>query len=285
VFEDLQKAAREEMHSMFKIGDFSKLSQVSVKALRYYDELGLLKPGQIDRFTGYRYYSADQLPRLNRVLALKDLGLSLEQIARLLNDSLSLAQLRGMLKLKQAEIEQTIDEEQARLARVEARLRQIEQEDNMSTYDVVIKKVAPQRVAAIRDIIPTYADQGRLWQELEGYLAQQRVAPAAPCLTIYYDTEYKERDVDAEVCEVVDGALPGSERVSVRELPGVEAMACVVHHGPFNTLNQAYAALMNWIQANGYRIVGPDREVYLHSSGRQDDPSCVTEVQFPVEKA
>jgi len=98
-----------------------------VKTLRYYDEIGLLKPAQVDRFTGYRYYSEDQLPRLNRILALKDLGLSLEQIGRLLDDDLPPAQLRGMLRLKQAEIQQCVEEEQARLARVEMRLRQIEQ--------------------------------------------------------------------------------------------------------------------------------------------------------------
>ena len=128
---------------MIKIGDFSRLSQVSVKTLRYYDEVGLLKPVEVDRFTGYRYYSFDQLPRLNRVLALKDLGFSLEQIAQALDEGLTPDQLRGMLRLKRAEIQQRVEEEQERLARVEARLRQIEQEAMMSNYDVVIKKVPP----------------------------------------------------------------------------------------------------------------------------------------------
>jgi len=90
---------------MFKIGEFSKLSQVTVKTLRYYDEIGLLKPAKVDRFTSYRYYSADQLPRLNRILALKDLGLSLAQVAQLLDGDLPPAQIRGMLRLKQAELQ------------------------------------------------------------------------------------------------------------------------------------------------------------------------------------
>ncbi len=93
---------------MFKIGDFSKLSQVSVKALRLYDQMGLLKPSQVDRFTSYRYYSASQLPRLNRILALKNLGFSLEQIAKLLDDQIPPEQIRGMLRLKQAELQQAI---------------------------------------------------------------------------------------------------------------------------------------------------------------------------------
>ena len=275
---------------MFKIGDFSKLSQVSVKALRYYDELGLLKPVEVDRFTGYRYYSADQLPRLNRILALKDLGLSLEQIASLLDDDLPAAQIRGMLRLKQSEMRERVQEEQARLARVEARLRQIEEEGKMPTYEVVLKRVPTQRVAAVRAVIPTFPDQGQLWNELFAYLGQHRIQPTGPCITLYHDTEYKDRDIEAEVCAPVDAHARGNGRVKVYDLPAVETMACIIHHGAFNALNQAYSSLMDWVQANGYRIAGPDREVYLDTGGRsgmlpQDDPSFVTEIQLPVEKA
>ncbi len=274
---------------MFKIGDFSKLSQVTVKALRYYDELGLLKPVSVDRFTGYRYYSADQLPQLNRILALKDLGLSLEQIAQLFasRDKLTVEQMRGMLRLKQAEAQARVRDEQERLARVEARLRQIEEEGKMPTYEVVIKKVPPLRVASLRGTIPTFPEQGELWNELEAHLAQQRIQPTGPCLTLYHDAEYKERDIDAEVCEPVDAsARGGSARVKIYDLPAIEMMACVVHHGSFNTLTQAYNALMQWIQQNGYRICGPDREIYIKTGvpARQDDPSYVAEIQVPVEK-
>ena len=112
---------------MFKIGEFSKFSQVPVKTLRYYDEIDLLKPVEVDQHTGYRYYSAEQLYRLNRILALKDLGLSLAQIGELLDGDLPAEQMRGMLRLKQAEVQGRVKEEQARLARVEWRLRQIEE--------------------------------------------------------------------------------------------------------------------------------------------------------------
>jgi len=271
---------------VFKIGDFSKLSQVTVKALRYYDELGLLKPVKVDRFTGYRYYSADQLPRLNRLLALKDLGLSLEQIAQVLGDQLTVEQMRGMLRLKQIEAHERVRDEQERLARVAARLRQIEEEGQMPTYEVVIKKVPAQRVASVRGIIPTYSQQGELWGELEAYLAQNGVRPSGPCFTLYHDAEYKERDLDAEVCEPIDAKLRGNARVKVYDLPAVETMASVVHQGPFNTLSQAYNALMQWIQASGYRICGPNREIYIKTGEplRQDDPTYVTEGQLPVEK-
>ncbi|HTP08488.1 MAG TPA: MerR family transcriptional regulator [Anaerolineae bacterium] len=276
---------------MYKIGDFSRLSQVPVKTLRYYDEIGLLRPSEVDRFTGYRYYTAGQLSRLNRILLLKDLGLSLDQIGRLLEGDLPPAQLRGMLKLRQAEIERSIEEEEARLARVAALINQIEQENaSMSTYDVVIKKVAPVRIASIRDVVANYGAQSELWVELGAYLTQHNVKPVAPCLTIDHNDSYKERDVDLEVCEVIDAALspavlPTTDRVKVRELPAVEQMACTVHHGPFPQLNLGYQALGQWAEANGYRFVGPSREVYLQISETGDESTNVAEIQIPVEKA
>ena len=103
---------------MIRIGDFSKLSRVSIKTLRYYDEMGLLKPIEVDRFTGYRYYDFHQLPRLYRILALKELGFSLEEIGRFLEENLSTEELRGMLKLRQAEIRQRMEEETVRLEQV-----------------------------------------------------------------------------------------------------------------------------------------------------------------------
>ena len=272
---------------MFKIGDFSKLSQISVKTLRYYDEIGLLKPCEIDRFTGYRYYTASQLSRLNRILLLKDLGLSLDQIGRLLQSDLPPDQLRGMLRLRQAEIERSIEEEEARLARVAALLNQIEQENGitMSQYDIVIKKVAPVRIASIRDVVANYSAQGELWSELGAYLAQHNVRAVAPCLTIDHNDSYKERNVDLEVCEVIDAALPVNDRVRVYELPAFEQMACTVHHGPFKRLNQGYGALMQWAETNGYRFCGPSREVYLQVSDTGDESTNVAEIQIPVEKA
>ena len=271
---------------MIRIGDFSKLSRVTVKTLRYYDEVGLLHPAHVDVATGYRFYAHDQLPRLNRILALKDLGFSLEEIGHLLADDLTTEQMHGMLKLRQSEISHRVQDERERLARVEARLRQIEQEDVVSKYDAVIKKVEPIKVAAVRDVVPTPPDQGRLWGELMSHLAQHQVQPLEPCLSVYYDEEYKEKDWDIEVCMPIEGDVPENERVSVRELDGVETMAYVVHHGPFTTIGEAYEALMKWVSENDYRIVGPAREIYLRPAkeGIQNDPDTLTEIQFPVEK-
>lgn len=278
---------------MYKIGEFSILSRVPVKTLRYYDELGLLKPVQVDTFTGYRYYAAAQLTRLNRILALKDLGLSLQQIASLLSESLSAEQIRGMLLRKQAELAEHIEEERTRLLRVEARLLQIEQESKMSAYECVIKNVPALRVASRRGICPAYAAQDALWGVLMTELEQAGFRPLGPCFTMDHGEEYREQDVDLEVCQPVDPAspigplFPGSLS-SVLELPAVETMASTVHHGPFNTLSQAYPELLRWINENGYTITGPGREIYIYSGDgpvHQDDPSYVTEIQFPVAAA
>jgi DNA-binding transcriptional MerR regulator len=272
---------------MIRIGDFSKLSRVSIKALRLYDEMGLLKPVEVDRFTGYRYYEFDQLPRLYRILALKDLGFSLEEIGRLLEGDLSVEQMRGMLKLRQAEIRQRVEEETARLERVELWLREIEQEDSVSKYDVVIKKIEPLKVASVRGVVPTPPDQRSLWDELVGYLQQKNARMIGPPTAIYHDPEWKERDWDIEVVMPIVDAILSHGRVQVYDLPGAEKMACVVHTGPFATIGESYDALAKWIDQNGYQIVGPGRELNLRlpdKMGDQNDPNTVNEIQFPVEK-
>ncbi|SRR5579884_3673593 len=143
---------------MLKIGEFSRLGQVTIRTLRHYDDLGLLKPAYIDPENDYRYYTLEQLPRLNRIVALKDLGLTLEQIATLLADSVSADHLRALLQVRQAEIAQRIKEDQAQLARVAARLRQIEQEGKLSPYEVARKVVSVQMVATIRQLVPEHKD-------------------------------------------------------------------------------------------------------------------------------
>jgi DNA-binding transcriptional MerR regulator/effector-binding domain-containing protein len=273
---------------VFKIGDFSRLSLVSVKALRYYDELGLLKPARVDEFTGYRYYSASQLTRLNRILALKDMGLSLEQIALLLDKEPTPDQIRGMLRLKQVELRQQLVEGQARLVRIEAWLQAFEQEVTMPAYDVVLKKVAPLRVAQVRGVTPSMEQIGptldRLFDQVMEYISQHGATCVGPGITLYYDSEYRERDLSVGACMSFEGSLDDGEQVKVGELPAVETMASVIHHGSFSTLNQAYNAILKWIETNGYHISGPTRELNLEYERGGDQSKFVTEVQFPVEK-
>ncbi len=173
---------------MLRIGDFSKLSLVSVKTLRYYDELGLLKPVRVNEFTGYRYYAVEQIPRLNRILALKDLGLSLEQIAGLLHQDVSPEEIRGMLRLRQTEVKGRIEDAQAQLARVEARLRQIEKEGHLPMYEVILKSIPALKAAFVRRVLPNYGGISLLFGELFGPL-MGKARFAGPAMAIYHDPD------------------------------------------------------------------------------------------------
>jgi len=249
---------------MFKIGEFSRLSRVSVRMLRHYDQLGLLTPSQTDPFTGYRYYSAQQLPRLNRIIALRDLGFSLEQIARMLDEELSTEQLLGMLKLKRVEVEERMKLEGERLARLEVRIRQMRESPTGGEYDVVVRDIESELVATYREVA---ADDDRIQQMfdmVETYVAAIEGARAdKPPFSIYYDEDYREKDVDAEVAVPLNYAIPENDVIRVRQLPRLASVACVVHVGEYSYIYQAYNSLLAWIEANGYRMTGPIREVYL----------------------
>ncbi len=272
---------------MIKIGDFSKLSQLTVKTLRYYDELGLLKPVLVDPHNGYRYYAAAQLPRLQRILALKEMGLSLQQIGMLLNGDLPAQQVIGMLRRRQVELRQGIAESQESLARIEARLRQFEQENIMPENEVIIKSTPAIWVVSIRGVVPNYPDQQTLWAQLGEAMKKAGVHGVEPCFTLDHDREYKKLDHDLEVCYAIDAPLSVEPPAQVHQLPAVKMMASLIHHGPFTTLFNSYQQMIGWLDANGYQIDGPGREIYI-STGmnelRQDDPNYVTEIQFPVKK-
>lgn len=266
---------------MLKIGDFSRLGQVSIDTLRHYDNMGLLKPAEVDPSSGYRYYAYQQLGRLHRILALKDMGLSLEQIAPMLEDEVSAEELKGMLKLKRAEIEENIDTESERLARVETRLKQIEFESH-STHDVILKNVRPHLVASLRKFIPSRGTAITIYEELLEYLAPYDVRQWR-ALTIWHDQD--DHAVDAEATISLNAKIAGTDTIRVYDLPG-GLMASTVHNGAYNKLHLAYNALNAWVEANGYMIKGPQRELYHYAQEPLsfDDETYVTEIQFRVEK-
>lgn len=279
---------------MFRIGDFSQMGQVSIRTLRLYDELGLLNPAQIDKFTGYRYYTIEQLPRLNRILALKDLGLSLDQIGELIKRDLPVDQLRGMLMLKQAEIAQQMQEMQAQMRRVAARLNQIEREGKPPQYEVVIKSVEAQTIASCRRMVPDLNEMQpyrcEMYEALYRWLAANEIVPAEPELAIYYNTEYVEHDIDMELGtpidrQTVNAAVP-PDTITIRELPAVEAMASVIHKGDMWDIGQAMVALYSWIGSHGYASNGPYRELHLFWRELEIETeqfrNIVIEMQIPI---
>ncbi|MFF4318956.1 MerR family transcriptional regulator [Streptomyces sp. NPDC001568] len=275
---------------MFTIGDFAKHGRVSVRMLRHYDALGLLRPARVDPSSGYRFYEAGQLARLNRVIALKDLGFTLEQVGAVLDEKVTPEQLRGMLRLRRAELESAVAEATARLNRVGTRLRTIESEGTMPTDEIVVKSLPPVRLAELTGVAASYAPQdigpviGPLYEELCRRLESAGVAPTGPGLARYEDAP------DAEPGTVlVHAGLPvaaGVRRehlgagVLIVELPGVERAATVVHRGPMDGVLPTAQVLARWIDAHGHRSAGYARELTLACP---DDPEqWVTELQEPL---
>src|SRR5215213_9681835 len=237
---------------MIKIGEFSKLVQVPVATLRYYDQVGLLKPIETDRFTSYRYYSVSQLPRLHRILALKGLGFSLEQIGAVLAEGLTPEQMRGMLRLRHAQISQQLIDVQNQLVEVEVRLQQIEREEQRSTYDVILKQVEPQLIASVRAILPSHIASGSLFSEVYeaiGPHVSEALGPhpgeGGTTMVLWYDTEFKEHEVDGAAAFMLRCRVPERGRMRVHELPAA-MMATTVHHGSYNTIGEAHVAILTW---------------------------------------
>ncbi len=271
---------------MIKIGNFARLTQVSVVTLRHYDDLGLLKPVSVDRESGYRYYSVLQLPRLNRILALKDLGLSLAQIEQVLTEVLSIEELRGMLKLKHAEVQQQLAEEQGRLARIAARLRQIELENSMSDYDVVLKTVPSMIIVSQKitiptnDQVPAYFDAA--FMAVHTHLNAQGAKDTGPSFSIWHQAADVYENEVVEAIAPIDRLIPETEQVKVYELPEAQVVS-TIHRGSYDNFIQAHTALLQWIEANGYRASGTYREIYMSPPGTPED-ELISEVQYPLEK-
>jgi DNA-binding transcriptional MerR regulator len=260
-----------------------------MRTLRYYDEIGLLKPVHVDSDTGYRYYLIEQLSRLQRILALKDLGFELAQIVQVLDEDLPPEQLRGMLRLKQNEIHQRVQAEQERLARIEARLKQLEAEGTRLSHEVALKKVRSQIVASTRTLAANFTLRNQLATETLNTLKKNGVRQTDHLLFIDAEGGYRENDMNiVEIVVPVQSSSVGNiversgGRITIRELPGVNTMATLLYQGNPYTLSEAYQSLGTWIQANDYVITGSCRRVCLQREGDLD--SHVTEIQFPVEK-
>lgn len=276
---------------MFTIGDFAKLGQVSVRMLRHYDAIGLLRPAAVDPASGYRFYRAEQLGRLNRVIALKDLGFTLQQVQEILDEKVGTDELRGMLRLRLAQLEAQLAADASRLARVAARLRTIESEGYMSTEDVVVKPVEPMRVAEVSAVAASYEPEDigpviqPLYPQLFGGLEKVGVRPTGPALA-YYESAPGEDGEAVVVHAAVPVAVGPDARYdfAVVDLPGITSAATIVHRGSMDSVGKSFQILAQWIEENGHRTEGYAREVYVDYCPENPSDS-VTELQIPLVMA
>jgi DNA-binding transcriptional MerR regulator len=275
---------------MFTIGEFARLGGVSVRTLRHYDDIGLLRPVTVDPDTGYRGYSAEQLGRLNRIMAMKELGLSLVQTRRLL-DGITLEELRGMLILRHAQLEHDLQEHKNQLLGVEARLRYIAREGAMPADDIVVKRIPAMGVVVIAGQAPAFGPANivpvvnRLAGQFDQLGIQDRVKEAGPRM-IFYEYEQGEEVTVCLALPVAEppGGLPAPARYRV--LPEIEA-ATTVRNGPAASIFPVvYHDLVRWIHERGYHAAaGPGREVWVNEvDDIADVAQQVFEIQLPFTR-
>lgn len=272
---------------MLKIGEFSKLSRISIRMLRHYDELGLLTPQSIDPLTGYRYYSESQLPTAGRIRALREMGFGLSAIGEILRQYDDPRALAGFLTVRRAELLAEAGQLQQRLRLLDCAIDRLRKDGFMMHCDVTLKTLPRRQVASVRAVIPAYNQEGILWQLLLSETAALNLADGEPCwpLAMFHDREYKEQDVDVEVQKMVRGSYPDTAHVRFKTLPPVQ-FASATYQGGYDRIGEVNAAVALWIRDNGYRIDGPQFNIYHVSPHETSDPDrFVTEVCYPVCKA
>lgn len=269
---------------MFKIGEFSRLTQVSIRMLRHYDETGLLKPAAVGSWTGHRSYSVEQIPRLNKILYLRDSGMNVSEIARALemDDSALLAELDR----KQAEIERTVRAEREKLRKIAIAKAGLQGGKSEIHYNISIKSVPACLVLSLRRTVPTYYDEGGLWQELSAFAKERKIGIADISFAIYHDADFRERDVDIELCVPVEKAGKDAPPIRFRTTEPVPAMACTMVQGGFPNIKGAYLAFAGWLQDNGrYRMSNPMRQIVHRGPWNEPNPSkYLVELQIPLKR-
>jgi len=253
--------------------------------LRHYDAIGLLQPAYVDQVTGYRSYEAQQLSRLNRIVALKELGFTLQQVRSILDDEVSVEELRGMLRLRQAELHSQIATDTARLAQVEARLQIIEREGDMPADDVQIKRIPGVRVAELTGTAASFEPESispviqPLYDELCGRLDRAGLTPTGPAVA-YYEASPLGDGVLVHATLPVDADPSHDHDFSIVDLPEIEQAATIVHRGSMDNVMPTIQTLARWIDENGYRSAGYNRELYIECGENID--AWVTELQEPI---
>lgn len=268
---------------MFKIGEFSKLTQVSTRMLRYYDEMGLLKPAKIDSLTGYRMYSAEQISTLNRIIYLRDSGFNVVEIALALNYSNNA--IIEQLDKKSVEIMDNIQKEQEKLKKIEIAKKELLHGKSELYFNITIKEIPSYCVLSLRKEIPNYYYEGELWKELSAFAKENKINISDETFSIYHNEEYKEKDVDVELCAIVNKIGKATGDFKFRFTEPVSMMACTMVYGDFSNISYAYRSFAKWLQENSqYKMKGSSRQIVHRGPWNEKNPeNYLTEIQIPLE--
>jgi len=275
---------------MFSIGEFSKIARISTRQLRHYDDVGLFKPMHINPENGYRYYSAHQLKQLNRILALKELGLALDQIKRLIDDNLTAEELHGMLKLKKAQVEQNLRQEIERAKSIEERIWQIESDGVLSDDDVVLKSIPEQKFLSTRQTFSTIREGFDLIYEIHRLLPSKADNTPMGLFGVQFHTEdFATENLDVEMgflleYEIADSLpLSNNRELRIKTIPTVPTMATIARVGIYNDSVGHYGALGTWIEDHHYRIDGAGWEVFLEPFEAGKEDTVMVEIRIPIK--
>lgn len=271
---------------MLKIGEFSKLSRVSIRLLRQYGEAGLLSPASTDPFTGYRYYSEAQLPVAGRITALKEMGFTHAAISEVLQCYEDPAALERWLQLRRAEARAELEGAERRLRLLDTAIERLRKDETSMKYDVTVKTIPERQVASVRQVIPSYDCEGTLWSIFCKETARMNIQDGDPvlCTAVFYDAEYKEADVDVEIQKSVTGSYPDTEHVKFKTVPAVQ-VASATFQGSYDHMSEANQAVAAWVRENGYVFDGLAFSIYHVSPHETQNPDeFVTEVCYPVKR-
>ncbi|NLZ45067.1 MAG: MerR family transcriptional regulator [Clostridiales bacterium] len=271
---------------MLKIGNFSKLSRISIRMLRHYDELGLLKPITVDNFTGYRFYDESQLLDAARIQVLKSMGFSISEILLVIQKYTNSQELEHFFLTKRKEIQRQQEQLDEKLCLLSSTIEWLRKDGNIMNYAVNLKTLPERYVASVRKIIPGYEHEGILWGILMSETASLNMKDGDPCYAsaIFHDSDFKEQDVDVEVQKTVLGKYTDTENVKFKTEPEVQ-IASTIFKGGYDQISMVNQTVAKWISGNGYEFDGLAFNIYHvspHETKNSDE--FVTEVCYAVKR-
>jgi DNA-binding transcriptional MerR regulator len=267
---------------MFRIGEFSKLSKMTIKALRYYDEIGLVAPEKVG-LVRYRYYTTDQLVKVHYIQSLRQVGLSIDEIKKILSGEDACI----ILEKRKTELETELKEKNDQLSRIDFILQGKEGEYFMN-YQATIKEIPECIVYSKKMTIPNYdayfTEIPAIGAECAAANPDIKCTVPGYCFVVYLDGEYREKDINVEYCEAVDKFGNEVGNIKFKKMPAITAVS-IMHKGPYSNLREAYAFVFKWIEENGYTVTGSPRESYIDGIwNKKSVDEWLTEIQVPVLK-
>lgn len=271
-------------NTVYKIKEFSRFAKVSTRMLRYYDEVNLLKPAKIDEFTGYRYYSASQIPIITKIVTFRDIGFNIDEIRNLLkmkNDE----DILKALKVKQDDIQKRINHERKIISDIDNIIYSFGKEKSIMNFEVKIKEIPSCKVVSTRKKVEDYSKEIDLWAKLGQYVQKSRLQPSGEPFAIYHDGEHKETDVDIEVAVPISELKSNEGSFVFREVESVPSMATVLYKGRYENIDAAFFYLAKWIEDSEYKPYGKVRQVSIKGEWNESNPdNYLVEIQMPVKK-